>query len=92
MAASAQLLPSAHSKPGDPVEPVNPLDLDGLTDIDSGLDGASSGEFSEAPLTSEPPLADSAPLTSEPPLATELPLTSEPTAACTGAGMECMEV
>ncbi|MEU8351658.1 hypothetical protein [Streptomyces sp. NPDC048845] len=92
MAATAQLLPSAHSKPGDPFEPLNPLDLDGLTDIDSGLDGASSGEFSELPLTSEPPLADSAPLTSEPPLATELPLTSEPAATSMGAGVEGTEV
>ncbi|WP_030548427.1 hypothetical protein [Streptomyces albus] len=91
MATSALLLATL-SKPGDPVEPFNPLDLDGLTDIDSGLDGASSGEYSEPPLTSEPPLPDRTPLTSEPALATELPLTSEPTATGMGAGLECTEV
>lgn len=42
----------------------------------------------EAPLTSEPPLADAAPLTSEPPLADAAPLTSEPTAAGTAAGTD----
>ncbi|MEU8571157.1 hypothetical protein AB0C51_22905 [Streptomyces pathocidini] len=104
MAASAQLLLSALSKPAgsvdspcpvDPTcrldhqEPVNPLDLDGLSDPDSGLEGASSSEWAEPPLTSEPPLADTAPLTSEPPLA-ELPLTSEPTAL--GGNTETMEV
>ncbi|MGP3923041.1 MULTISPECIES: hypothetical protein [unclassified Streptomyces] len=88
MAAPAQLLLSAQSKPADPLdpEPVNPLDLDGLSDPDSGLEGASSSEWAEPPLTSEPPLADTAPLTSEPPLAAELPLTSEPTATGMGAG------
>jgi hypothetical protein len=73
-------------------EPANPLDLDGLSDPDSGLEGASSSEWAEPPLTSEPPLADTAPLTSEPPLAAELPLTSEPTATVTGAGTESTEV
>lgn len=92
MATSAELLLSALSKPVEPREPVfvNPLDLEGLSHPDSGLDGSSSGDHSEPPLTSEPPLADVAPLTSEPPLAAELPLTSEPTA--TGAGMEYSEV
>jgi hypothetical protein len=55
-----------------------PVDLSGVSHPDSGLDGSCSCECFEAPLTSEPPLADVAPLTSEPPLA-ELPLTSEPT-------------
>ncbi|MDB1086738.1 hypothetical protein PJ985_04050 [Streptomyces sp. ACA25] len=55
------------------------LDLSDLSDPDSGLDGYSSNGVSEAPLTSEPPLADIAPLTSEQPLAAQLPLTSEPT-------------
>lgn len=101
MAASAQLLISALSKPVGPLdshgpksgpayasasdhtpctEPDNPLDRDGLSDPDYGLDGASSSEWAEPPLTSEPPLAETTPLTSEPPLAAELPLTSEPTA------------
>ncbi|MET8676312.1 hypothetical protein ABZW18_01585 [Streptomyces sp. NPDC004647] len=99
MAAPAQLLLSALSKPGEPVgsahpmdATLNPLDLDGLSDPDCGLDGASSSEWAEPPLTSEPPLADTAPLTSETPLAAELPLTSEPTATAMGAGTECMEV
>ncbi|MEW1641699.1 MULTISPECIES: hypothetical protein [unclassified Streptomyces] len=35
------------------------------------------GAWAEAPLTSEPPLADAEPLTSEPPLADATPLTSE---------------
>lgn len=48
-----------------------------VTDPDIGYDV-------EAPLTSEPPLADAAPLTSEPPLADPTPLTSEPTATATG--------
>lgn len=53
--------------------------LSGITHPDSsGLDGSCTCGCIEAPLTSEPPLADVAPLTSEPPLA-ELPLTSEPT-------------
>ena len=55
-----------------------PVDLSGVSDPDSGLDGSCSCGYFEAPLTSEPPLADVAPLTSEPPL-TELPLTSEST-------------
>ncbi|MEV2243907.1 hypothetical protein [Streptomyces sp. NPDC049970] len=44
--------------------------------------------FADAPLTSEPPLADATPLTSEPPLAAVAPLTSEPTAPGTAGGME----
>jgi hypothetical protein len=101
VAASPQLLLSALSKPSGPVdppldpapsEPVNPLDLDGLSDPDSGLDGASSSEWAEPPLTSEPPLADTTPLTSEPPIAAELPLTSEPTLTGMSAGTEPMEV
>ena len=78
MPATASVL----SKPDDPYDPsddANPLDLEGLTDPDAGLDGSSSGDFAELPLTSEPPLADASPLTSEPPLGTETPLTSEPT-------------
>jgi hypothetical protein len=98
VAASAQLLLTALSKPAGPVDPLdheppgNPLDLDGLSDPDSGLDGASSSEWAEPPLTSEPPLADTAPLTSEPPLAAELPLTSEPTATGMGGSTDSMEV
>ncbi|MCH6160310.1 hypothetical protein [Streptomyces marispadix] len=61
-----------------------PVDLSGVSDPDSGLDGSCSCGCFEAPLTSEPPLADVAPLTSEPPLA-ELPLTSEPTGSGFGA-------
>ncbi|WP_079127109.1 hypothetical protein [Streptomyces sp. TP-A0874] len=98
MVATVPLMLSAVPKPAGPVdltppgglEPVNPLDAHGLSDPDCGLDGASSGEYAEPPLTSEPPLADSAPLTSEPPLATEPPLTSEPTV--TGMGTEPLEV
>jgi hypothetical protein len=56
------------------------VDLSGVSDPDSGLDGSCSCGCAEAPLTAEPPLADVAPLTSEPPLG-ELPLTSEPTGA-----------
>nr|WP_257573311.1 hypothetical protein [Streptomyces sp. JJ66] len=50
-----------------------------------GLDGSCSCGCFEAPLTSEPPLADVAPLTSELPIAAQLPLTSEPTGAGFGA-------
>lgn len=90
MPATAPLL----SKPDDPfdTDDINPLDLDGLSDPDSGLDGSSSGDYAEPPLTSEPPLADAAPLTSEPPIGTEAPLTSEPTATGTGAGTDSAEV
>lgn len=82
------------SKPDDPcdTDDINPLDLEGLTDPDSGLDGSSSGDYAEPPLTSEPPLADAAPLTSEPPLGTETPLTSEPTHTGTGAAADSSEV
>ncbi|WP_338054345.1 hypothetical protein [Streptomyces spiramenti] len=55
------------------------LDLSALTDPDSGLDGSSSRSGVAAPLTSEPPLADTTPLTAEQPLAAQLPLTAEPT-------------
>ncbi|MET7761615.1 hypothetical protein [Streptomyces sp. NPDC005336] len=96
MAASAQLLLSALSKPV-PEASSEPDPFAGVSDPDCGLcglDGFGSGGTTEAPLTSEPPLADNVPLTSEPPLATELPLTSEPTAAGTGAGagLEPMEI
>ncbi|WKX70344.1 hypothetical protein [Streptomyces sp. XD-27] len=89
MAASAQLLLSALSKPALPLDDSVDRAPDlfaGVSDPDSGLDGADSAGAVEPPLTSEPPLADAAPLTSEPPLATELPLTSEPTAVGLGAG------
>ncbi|MEU5026387.1 hypothetical protein [Streptomyces milbemycinicus] len=86
MAASAQLLLSALSKPvpePDPYAGVSHPDVEGF----------GSGLHAETPLTSEPAPADIAPLTSEPPLAAELPLTSEPTTAAfgAGAGMELME-
>ncbi|WP_103500291.1 MULTISPECIES: hypothetical protein [Streptomyces] len=60
------------------------MDLSALTDPDSGLDGSSSQSGVAAPLTSEPPLADTSPLTSEQPLSAQLPLTSEPT----GTGLQ----
>lgn len=41
-----------------------------------------------APLTSEPPLADTVPLTSESPYTGTLPLTSEPSAAATANGQD----
>lgn len=63
MAASAQLLLSALSKP---------------TDTDAHLCVFSAeGACAEPPLTSEPPLPDAEPLTSEPPLADAAHLTSE---------------
>ncbi|OAH15264.1 hypothetical protein [Streptomyces jeddahensis] len=90
MAASANLLLSALSKPTD-LEPMDlePTDL-GRTDLSGAVPApahalddctifTAEGACSEAPLTSEPPLADAAPLTSEPPLADAAPLTSEPT-------------
>ncbi|MET7637856.1 hypothetical protein [Streptomyces sp. NPDC005438] len=67
-----------------------PLELVGVSDPDSGLEGSASTGYAEAPLTSEPPLADVAPLTSETPLAAELPLTSEPTG--TGYGTEPSDI
>ncbi|GAA2389557.1 hypothetical protein GCM10010420_11600 [Streptomyces glaucosporus] len=73
MATSADLLTLP------PGRGQEPLDLSGVSDPDSGLDGSCVHDYVEAPLTSEPPLADAAPLTSEPPLAAGLPLTSEPT-------------
>ncbi|MDJ1136597.1 hypothetical protein [Streptomyces iconiensis] len=93
MAASAELLMSAlaplprqrtHRKRGH-----EPVDLSGVSHPDSGLDGSCTCGCAEAPLTSEPPLADVAPLTSEPPLA-EAPLTSEPAGA--GFGTEPAEI
>lgn len=66
-----------------------PVDLSGVSGPDSGLDGSCTCGCAEAPLTSEPPLADVAPLTSEPPLG-ELPLTSEPTG--TGFGTEVADI
>lgn len=95
MAASAELLMSAYAplpkqteraEEGDPSKRA----LAALSDPDSGLDGSCSCGCFEAPLTSEPPLADVAPLTSEVPIAAELPLTSEPTG--TGFGMESPEI
>ncbi|MFE9250382.1 hypothetical protein [Streptomyces sp. NPDC007088] len=95
MAASAHLLLSALSKRPDlPAQPVVRAelpdrrrsgeaarpDLSAVSDPDAGLEGASSCTCLEAPLTSEPPLADASPLTSEPPLPDAAPLTSEPTA------------
>ncbi|MET7937692.1 hypothetical protein [Streptomyces sp. NPDC005322] len=96
MAASAQLLPFALSKPVPEASSAQDP-FAGVSDPDCGLcglDGFGSGGATEAPLTSEPPLADNVPLTSEPPLAAELPLTSEPTAAAPGtrAGLEPMEI
>ncbi|UGY91439.1 hypothetical protein [Streptomyces gobiensis] len=87
MAATAELLLSTlvpmpkqaeRSEEGDPSKQIL-AGLSGLSDPDSGLDGSGSCGPVEAPLTSEPPLADVAPLTSESPIAAELPLTSEPT-------------
>nr|WP_318153559.1 hypothetical protein [Streptomyces chumphonensis] len=71
---------------GDPSKRI----LAALSHPDSGLDGSCTCGCFEAPLTSEPPLADVAPLTSEPPIAAELPLTSEPTGA--GFGAEYSEI
>ncbi|MFD7237596.1 hypothetical protein ACFWAT_20085 [Streptomyces syringium] len=94
MAASAQLLLSALSKPVP--SPCACAHDDGyLPEFDGPLPaGSGSGAPAEPPLTSEPPLADATPLTSEPPLATELPLTSEPTATVHGPvfGTESSEV
>ncbi|MGK5497749.1 hypothetical protein [Streptomyces sp. URMC 125] len=80
MAASAEVLYPLLPKQG-----REPIDLSGLSDPDSGLDGSCACGCPETPLTSEPPLADSAPLTSEPPLSAETPLTSEPVAVGYGA-------
>ena len=68
MAASASLPLPARSKRT--AEPSAVLEPD-LFFVDS------EGAWAEAPLTSEPPLADAEPLTSEPPLADTVPLTSE---------------
>nr|WP_206442368.1 hypothetical protein [Streptomyces boncukensis] len=73
-----------HSKPGH-----GPADVSGASLPALGLDGSCTCGCVEAPLTSEPPLADVAPLTSEPPLG-ELPLTSEPTGA--GYGTEPSDI
>lgn len=85
MAASAQLLLDALSKRS---ELRDLPDISLVSDPDSGLLGSCSCGCIEAPLTSEPPLADAAPLTSEPPLADAAPLTSEPTATGTAAGTD----
>lgn len=82
------LLPAPH----EPLTRADPLDREGLSDPDSGRGGAASGDGTELPLTSEPPLAAANPLTSEPPLAAELPLTSEPTVVGTGPGTEPTEI
>lgn len=92
MAASAELLMSALTPL--PQQTLSKrvhesADLSGMSVPDSGLDGSCTCCSAEAPLTSEPPLADVAPLTSEPPLA-ELPLTSEPTGA--GFGTEPTDI
>lgn len=73
-----------------PKQVHEPVELTGVSDPDSGLDGSCSCGGPDAPLTSEPPLADVAPLTSEPPIAAELPLTSEPTG--TGFGTEPTDI
>lgn len=73
-----------------PKQEHGPVEPAGVSDIDSGLDGSCTCGCAEAPLTSEPPLADVAPLTSEPPMAAELPLTSEPTG--TGFGTESSDI
>ncbi|MBH5334870.1 hypothetical protein IHE55_08720 [Streptomyces pactum] len=98
MAASAQLLLTALSKPTVPgptadghgsqdgADGREPDLLAGVPYPDAGLDGAGSATGMETPLTSEPPLATELPLTSEPPLAAGLPLTSEPTAAVRDPG------
>lgn len=91
MAASAELLAVLTPIPRQVLSKQGhePVDLSGVSDPDSGLDGSCSCGCFEAPLTSEAPLADVAPLTSEPPLA-ELPLTSEPTGS--GYGMESADI
>jgi hypothetical protein len=66
VAASAQLLLSALSKPEAFAEPEPHL-------CALGAEGACA----DTPLTSEPPLPDAEPLTSEPPLAEAAHLTSE---------------
>ncbi|HEX5567889.1 MAG TPA: hypothetical protein VFY14_13345 [Streptomyces sp.] len=76
MDASADLLTSL---PSFPKQERRPIDLSGVPGPDSGPEGSCARGCSEAPLTSEPPLADVAPLTSERPICTELPLVSEPT-------------
>ncbi|MFE7747844.1 hypothetical protein [Streptomyces sp. NPDC057428] len=99
MPASAQLLLSALSK-----QVPSPMDSDPpaakqsstatvppmISELPLAYVSDLTGEaaFADAPLTSEPPLADATPLTSEPPLAAVAPLTSEPTAPGTAGGME----
>ncbi|MBU7598979.1 hypothetical protein JGS22_015515 [Streptomyces sp. P38-E01] len=86
MAASAELLVSTvvplpkQAGKAEDGDPSKRLLAELLPSYDSGLEGTSYGDWADAPLTSEPPLADEAPLTSESPIA-ELPLTSEPTGA-----------
>ncbi|GGX54637.1 hypothetical protein [Streptomyces fructofermentans] len=82
MAASAQLLLSALSKPPADLPADEPAD-EPVVDLPAEPDPylcvfSAQGARAEAPLTSEPPLPDAAPLTSEPPLADAAPLTSEP--------------
>jgi hypothetical protein len=95
VAASAELLSvltPLHQRPKQQAlfkQGHEPVDLSGVSDPDSGLDGSCSCGCFEAPLTAEPPLADVAPLTSEPPLG-ELPLTSEPTG--NGFGAESTDI
>ncbi|MCK1823343.1 hypothetical protein MTQ10_28075 [Streptomyces sp. XM83C] len=77
MAASAHLLLSALSKPGEaPVIPAQATPA-----AESGADPfcvfSAESACAETPLTSEPPLPDAEPLTSEPPMADAAPLTSE---------------
>lgn len=85
MAASAELMLSTivplpqQAERAEDGDPSKRLLLELLPSPDSGLEGTTSFDYSAAPLTSEPPLADVAPLTSESPIAAELPLTSEPT-------------
>nr|WP_202539013.1 hypothetical protein [Streptomyces sp. SID8379] len=85
VAASAQLLLSALSKPADIALTGPDLGMIGPDLTMTGADSTTSSS-SESPLTSEPPFADYAPLTSEPPLSDELPLTSEPTPSGLAAG------
>ncbi|MBA4861768.1 hypothetical protein H1V43_10295 [Streptomyces sp. PSKA54] len=86
MAASANLLLSALSKPMDLSE-VIPAPANGP---DECMCFTAEGACAEAPLTSEPPLAAAAPLTSEPPLADVAPLTSEPTPTGAAASQDPM--
>ncbi|MER5177177.1 hypothetical protein ABT009_02160 [Streptomyces sp. NPDC002896] len=96
MAASANLLLSALSKPTDlELTDREPTDLSGAVPapahaLDDCTCFTAEGACAEAPLTSEPPLADAAPLTSEPPLSDVAPLTSESTSNGAAAGPDPM--